>query len=88
MQSSASAGLLLRGPPVKQINEPSAELPGEKPCTALQRDELPTLTFLSLHAPPCGINKALTVKKTTLPDNSLSTSTSELMLNTNTKACA
>lgn len=64
MSSSASAGRLLRGPRVKQINEPSAELPGEKPCPALQREELPTLTLLSLHAPPCGINEALTVQAT------------------------
>lgn len=68
MPPAASAGLLLRGPPVKQINEPSAELPGEKPSTALQRKELPALTFLSLHAPPCGINKSLT-GTTTQPVN-------------------
>lgn len=34
-ESSTGADCLRRGPPLEQINEPSAESPGEKPCAAL-----------------------------------------------------
>lgn len=64
-ESSTGASCLRRGPPPEQINEPSAESPGEKPCAAVEGETaLPTLTFQSQHTPPCGFNEAISVKPT------------------------
>lgn len=52
MESSASAGFLLRGPPVKQINELSAELPGGKTLYCLTKEKRAAYSHFCLYTLP------------------------------------
>lgn len=48
----SGAGCLRRGPPLEQINEPSAESLGEKPCAAVEGETSCLLLHFSLNTLP------------------------------------